>query len=71
VGWMCECGERLNISGKPRSSAQIEGVSRNRRSNLRSGSCGSCGLTYELAGSALRRAEETHDPEVLFQAAAI
>ncbi|MBV8552865.1 MAG: Gfo/Idh/MocA family oxidoreductase [Acidobacteriaceae bacterium] len=63
TGWMCECGERLYVTSKPRPFSQIERGSRSGRSNV---TCEACGVTYECSGSILKRtAEFPAVPEVV------
>jgi UDP-2-acetamido-3-amino-2,3-dideoxy-glucuronate N-acetyltransferase len=69
VGWMCECGERLQVVARGRASSQSIRMARGERSLSSAGTaiCESCGLSYEMNGSELRRA----DPEPATMAASV
>jgi hypothetical protein len=61
AGWMCECGERLHVAVRTRATSGQERLSRNLQPVIGYGTCDSCGLTYELEGSVLRRVEHVHE----------
>jgi UDP-2-acetamido-3-amino-2,3-dideoxy-glucuronate N-acetyltransferase len=59
AGWMCACGERLHVVARARASSQSVRTGRGERAFGPAGvaGCPACGLTYEMNGGELHRAE--------------